>query len=161
MTPAGVYDGALKGMIHQLKFYNKKKLAAMLAGFIAENVCDSAIKWADTLVPVPLSKNVLAQRGYNQTALIARTLPKKHSIGFSGAVIKTRETEPQNKLDRKERLKNLRGAYKTKEDAQVAGKKVLVVDDVYTTGATMNEMARALLSAGAAEVRGIMAARSV
>jgi competence protein ComFC len=159
VAPAGVYDGALKGMIHHLKFYNKKKLASVLAEFIVENVCGSAIKWADVIVPVPLSRNVLAQRGYNQTALIAQDLAKKYSVEFSEAVLKTKETEPQNKLDRKERLKNLKGVFLV--SLPVAGKKVLVVDDVYTTGATMNEMARVLLGAGAMEVRGIMAARSV
>ncbi len=161
VAPAGVYDGALKGMIHQLKFYNKKKLALVLANFILENVMDTAVKWADVIVPVPLSKKVMAERGYNQTALVAKILADRFGKNMNEAVVKIRETEPQNKLEREQRLKNLKGAFEAKEGVSVADRKVLVVDDVYTTGATMNEMAKTLLKAGATEVRGITVARSV
>jgi competence protein ComFC len=149
VAPAGVYDGALKGMIHQLKFYNKKKLAKVLADFMLDNIMDTAVKWADVLVPVPLSKKVMAERGYNQTALVAKILAGRFGKEMSGAVIKIRETEPQNKLEREQRLKNLKGAFEAKEGVCVTGRKVLVVDDVYTTGATMNEMAKILIKAGA------------
>jgi competence protein ComFC len=161
VAPAGVYQGAIKELIHRLKFYNRKKIAALLAEFILENVMDSAVRWADVIVPVPLSKKVLGERGYNQTALIGKILADRYGIEFSEPVRKARETEPQNKLERKERLTNLKGAYKMEEGVSVSGKKVLVVDDVYTTGTTLNEMAIVLIESGAKEVRGIMAARSV
>jgi competence protein ComFC len=159
VAAAGVYSGALKELIHLMKFYERKKTAKLLAEFILENVMDCAVKWADVIVPVPLSKNVLAERGYNQTALVAKYLADKYNITLVEAVKKVKETTPQNKLERKDRLKNLKGAFES--DSSVAGKKVLVVDDVYTTGATMNEMAKTLRTAGAVEVRGIVVARSV
>ena len=159
IAAGGVYSGALKELIHLMKFYERKKTAKLLAGFIIENVMDCAIKWADVIVPVPLSKKVLTERGYNQTALVAEYLADKYNIAFIEAVKKVRETTPQNKLERKDRLKNLKGAFEA--DSRAAGKKVLVVDDVYTTGATMNEMAKTLNAAGALEVRGIVVARSV
>jgi len=159
IAAGGVYSGALKELIHLIKFYERKKIAKLLAEFVIENIMDCAIKWADVIVPVPLSKKVLAGRGYNQTALVAKILADKFNIPYVEAVKKVRDTEPQNKLERKDRLKNLKGVFE--EDSSVAGKKVLVVDDVYTTGATMNEMAKTLKMAGAIEVRGIVVARSV
>ena len=159
VSAAGVYSGALKELIHLTKFYERKKIAKLLADFIFENVMDTAIKWADVIVPVPLSKGSLSERGYNQTALVALELSKRTGVQYLDAVKKVRETEPQNKLERKDRLKNLKDAFKA--ELPVNGKKVLVVDDVYTTGATMNEMAKTLLAAGAKEVRGIVVARSV
>jgi ComF family protein len=159
VAAAGVYSGALKELIHLTKFYERKKIAKLLADFIFDYVMDTAIKWADVLVPVPLSKKAMSERGYNQTALVAAELSKRTGVQYADAVIKVRETEPQNKLERKDRLKNLKDAFKVQ--LPVNGKKVLVVDDVYTTGATMNEMAKTLIAAGAKEVRGIVAARSV
>jgi competence protein ComFC len=159
VAAAGVYSGALKELIHLMKFYERKKTAKLLAEFVLENVMDSAIKWADVIVPVPLSKRVLAERGYNQTALVAGILAEKYGIEFGEAVKKIKETEPQNKLERKDRLRNLRGAFEAV--FSVTGRKVLVVDDVYTTGATMNEMAKTLKRAGALDVRGVVVARSV
>jgi ComF family protein len=159
IAAAGVYSGALKELIHLTKFYDRKKTAKLLADFIFENVMDAAVKWAGVIVPVPLSKSALSERGYNQTALVAQILAERAGVRYTEAVKKVRETEPQNKLERKDRLKNLKGAFEA--SAGVAGMKVLVVDDVYTTGATMNEMAKTLLAAGAAEVRGIVVARSV
>ncbi len=156
---AGVYSGALKELIHLAKFYDRKRTAKLLADFIMENVPYEDIKWADLIVPVPLSKGSLSERGYNQTALVALELSKRTGVQCLAAVKKTRETEPQNKLERKDRLKNLKGAFEAV--IPVNAKKVLVVDDVYTTGATMNEMAKTLIASGAAEVRGIVAARSV
>lgn len=161
VAAGGVYSGALKELIHLMKFYERKKTAKLLAEFILENVMDCAIKWADVIVPVPLSKNVLSERGYNQTALVAKYLADKYKIVYLEAVKKVKETTPQNKLERADRLKNLKGAFEMQDGAIVSGKKVLVVDDVYTTGATMNEMAKTLKAAGVVEIRGIVIARSV
>ena len=153
---AGIYEGALRESIHFLKFNRKRALANTLGNFIIEN---AVIDNHDIIVPVPMSAESRKERGFNHTELIAALIGKKTGIAVLHAVNKIKDTEPQNKLDRKARLRNLKGAFKAVKD--VSGKAVLVIDDVYTTGATMNEMATALLAAGAKEVRGLVVARSL
>jgi ComF family protein len=159
VRPAGVYEGALKEMIHYMKFNNKKGAARMLASFMQEKLDPGVFEGVDMLVPAPLSKRSMAERGYNQTENVAVYISKAVKIPVVKAVVKVKDTPPQNKLDRKERMKNLKGAFEVKAD--VAGKRIVVVDDVFTTGSTINEIAKALIEAGAEEVRGITAARSI
>jgi ComF family protein len=156
---AGVYEGALKEMIHYMKFNNKKSAAKVAAGLIMERVDHKIFTGADMIVPAPLSRGSAAERGYNQTYEVAKVLSAQTGIPLAQSVRKIRETLPQNKLDRKERLKNLKGAFEVKDD--VSGKTVVVVDDVFTTGATINEIARTLKKASAKEVRGLVIARSI
>ena len=159
VKPAGVYEGALKEMIHYMKFNDKKGAAKLLASFMLERIGREIFAGADMLVPAPLSKSSYEERGYNQTESVAGFLSKATGIPVVNAVLKVKDTLPQNKLDRKERMKNLKGAFEVSAD--VMGKTVIIVDDVFTTGATVNEMAKILIKAGAVEVRGITAARSV
>ncbi len=159
IKPAGVYEGALKEIIHYMKFNNKKGLAKVAAGFMVERISPDVFKGADMLVPAPLSREALDGRGYNQTENVAYFISKQTGIPLVNAVKKIKETAPQNTLDRKERMRNLKGAFETAVD--VAGKTVIIVDDVFTTGATVNEIAKALVNSGAAEVRAVVIARSV
>lgn len=156
---AGIYDGTLKELIHLLKFYGKRKVADLLFKFIIENIENDYFLWPDVVVPVPLSKKVLRERGFNQTEIIGKKIAKYFEKPFLNVVKKIKETLPQNKLSREERLKNLKNAFST--DFSFKNKKVLLVDDVYTTGATMNEITKIILSSGATEVRGVAIARSV
>lgn len=156
---AGIYDGALKELIHLLKFYGKRKAADLLFKFIIENIEDEYLQWPDVIVPVPLSKKVLMERGFNQTEIIGKKIAKHKNKSFLNVIKKTKETLPQNKLGREERLKNLRGAFET--NFSFKEMKVLIIDDVYTTGATMNEIAKVVLKNGASEVRCLSIARSV
>lgn len=156
---AGIYEGALKELIHLLKFYGKKRIADLLFKFIVENIEEDYLGWPDVIVPVPLSKKVLKVRGFNQTEIIGKKIAKYKDKPFFNVVKKIKETLPQNKLGRDERLKNLHGAFET--GISFKDKKVLIIDDVYTTGATMNEMAKVVLEKGALEVKGLAVARSV
>jgi len=156
---AGIYDGALKELIHLLKFYGKRKVADLLFKFIIENIESNYFLWPDVIVPVPLSKKVLGERGFNQTEIIGKKIAKYFDKSFSNVIKKVKETLPQNKLSREERLKNLKNAFST--DFSFKNKKVLLIDDVYTTGATMNEITKIILNNGATEVRGVAIARSV
>lgn len=156
---AGIYEGALKELIHLLKFYGKRRIADLLFKFIVENIEEGYLGWPDVIVPVPLSKKVLKERGFNQTEVIGRKTAKHLNKPFLNVIEKVKETMPQNKLGREDRIKNLKGAFRT--DFSFKGKKVLIIDDVYTTGATMNEMAKVILEKGADEVRGLAIARSV
>ncbi len=156
---AGVFEGALKEMIHYMKFNNKKSAAKVAAGLIMERVDLKIFIGADMIVPAPLSSASSTARGYNQTYEVAKYLSEKTGIPLMQSVRKIKETPAQNTLDRKERLKNLKGAFETK--GAVEGKTIIVVDDVFTTGATINEIARTLKKASAMEVRGLVIARSI
>lgn len=156
---AGIYEGALKEMIHYMKFNNKKSAAKVAAGFIMERVDYKIFAGADMIVPAPLSRGSESFRGYNQTYEVARYLSLKTGIPLVQNVKKVKETPAQNTLDRNERLKNLKGAFEAGKGAK--GKTIIVVDDVFTTGATMNEIARVFNRSLAKEVRGLVIARSV
>lgn len=109
------------------------------------------------LVPIPLYKKRLRERGYNQSELIARTIMKNdtsHLFDFSpNALLRIRETKPQARSDRRApRLENLRGAFRA-DSTLVRGKDIVLIDDVTTTGATLSEARKALRAAGARSVR--------
>jgi ComF family protein len=155
---AGVYNGALRDLIHQLKFAGKTSTADLLAGYITEN---ARLDFEDDffLVPVPAGKNTMSERGYNQALLIAKALSRKTGLKVLDAVVKLRETKPQRTLGKKDRAGNVKGVYAVK--GTVNGLKLLVVDDVCTTGSTINEIAKVLKKAGTREVRGVTVARAV
>jgi predicted amidophosphoribosyltransferase len=114
------------------------------------------------LCAVPLHKSKLKQRGFNQSAEIAKHLSKSLNIPFSAnALIKTKKTLPQTTLNKEKRLKNVTGAFviNPQKKDQIAGKKILLVDDVFTTGATMEECAKLLKQNCAQSVWGVVVAR--
>lgn len=119
---------------------------------------------ADVIVPVPLHRWRLLRRRYNQAALIGRALAKEMKIAFSAdALTRIRATETQGHLNAGERKKNVKSAFEVhpKRAAIIADKKIVLVDDVYTTGATVSECTKALLKAGAADVSILTLARVV
>ena len=153
------YEGAVQQAILSMKFNNLGSYAMVLAKylvFMAEKVNLSY----DLVTYAPMSKLALRKRRYNQARLLA-----KHFCAFRNedellveAVIKIKETEAQEKLNKDERKTNLLGAYKFNSDVNVKGKRVLVIDDVKTTGATLNECAKILKDAGAVAVYAITVA---
>ena len=113
------------------------------------------------LVPVPLERKKLKWRGFNQAEEIGKELAKFFGISLLNNVLaKIKETPAQVELSEEERKENIRNAFSIKNGGQILGKKILLVDDVYTTGATMEECARVLKKAGAKEVIGIVIARA-
>ena len=154
---AFVYDGSVRNSILRFKFGNCGNFARIFAKFLAEVVIRHGIEF-DLVAYVPMSKNSLKKRGYNQAKLLAQHFCKILDCGdkFADAVIKVKETEPQESLGRAERKTNLVGAYKCV--AEVKGCRVLVIDDIKTTGATLNECAKVLKKAGAVSVIGLTVA---
>lgn len=114
-------------------------------------------KWnIDLVIPVPLHKARHAQRGYNQSALLAKGVCSRFNLRLDeSSLIRTRNTKSQTRMDRKARLQNLKGAFSASNE--VAGKVILLVDDVLSTGSTLGECARTLLNAGASKVYAICA----
>ncbi len=116
----------------------------------------------DFILPVPLDRKKLLQRGFNQSLLLARYISRCTGIPCKeGLLVKCKETPSQTSLGGKERRTNLRGAFALREEEVVRGKRVLVVDDVFTTGATISEISRVLLKAKAKEVFAVTLARSL
>ncbi|HSW64490.1 MAG TPA: ComF family protein [Dissulfurispiraceae bacterium] len=152
----GIYEGVLKKAIHFLKFDGKRRLAKPLAALL----CELSLPAVDAVVPVPLHISRLRKREFNQTALIGKHLAGHLRISLrTDLLIKTKATAAQIDVDRQERLKNLKKAFTASKD--VAGLRILLIDDVVTTGATARESAKALKNAGAEEVFVVALARSL
>jgi ComF family protein len=153
----GAYDGSLAAIVRALKYDSRRSLARPLAARMREHAGDVP---SDVVfvVPVPLHPSRLRARGFNQAFDLARHVGPP----VCQALRRVRHTITQTDLPAAERHRNVRGAFTTTRAAQaVAGRIVMLVDDVTTTGATLEACARALYDAGAEEVRAITAARAV
>ncbi|MBO9309606.1 MAG: ComF family protein [Chloroflexi bacterium] len=154
---AAPFEGALRTAIHALKYEGARQLAPLLAARLAEAVARSDFR-AQAVVPMPLHSERLAQRGYNQSALLAESLAARLRLPYlPNAVQRIRHTAPQVGLNRQERAANVANAFRA-DPEQVRGLRLLLVDDVITTGATMRACAEALHQAGAAEICGLSVA---
>lgn len=152
----GIYDGALRKAIHLLKFNGLKRLARPIAMLISE----LPLPEADGIVPVPLHHGRLREREFNQTALIGRHISRACGIPLLLDVLKKeKETPAQINVTGKERLKNLKSAFSAIK--AVNGLRLLLVDDVITTGATVHECASVLVNKGAKAVTVVALARSL
>ena len=151
----GIYEGALAEAIHQFKFYGLKRLARPLGSLLL----DLDLPQIDGIVSVPLSIKGLRDRGFNQSLLLARIIAKEMKVPLLMDVLfKKKETPPQIGLSSKERFSNLQGSFEVKED--IEGLRLLLVDDVITTGATVTECSKELLRAGAKQVVVVALARA-
>lgn len=148
-------------LLAQFKFQADPGWAAALAGLMRQAPgAQAAIAQADLVLPVPLSRERLRQRGYNQALLLARRLGSPHV--HPHLLLRTRDAEAQSHLTRAQRLRNLRGAFMLDPllAARASGRRVLLVDDVMTTGATLHAAAAPLREAGARHVAAIVLART-
>ena len=156
----GRYDGPLRDLIISYKFSGTFGHARLLADMADQAFNGDGEHGPDVIVPVPLHRRRLLWRGFNQSTEISRILSKK--LGkptLKNGLSRIRDTVPQTRLGHKERQVNIRNAF-TADPAQIKGRTVLLVDDVYTTGATLRECARTLNRAGAAGVEALVLARA-
>jgi len=164
-------DPQFMAIIHRFKYAGKTRLAMPLGGMMLSAFMRH---WGDEevdgLLPVPLHSQKFRSRGFNQSYLLIqrwKTIAKTMQIPLSNlsihtdVLIRTKGTKPQTGLGRAQRLKNIRDAFSVQSPEKICGKKVLVVDDVYTTGATANECARMLLKFGAERVDVLTLARAI
>lgn len=156
----GVYKGPLKEAIHSMKYQSNLALGYFLSGLLEEKLRDE--NWdIDIVVPVPLSKVRQGERGYNQAALLAHPLAKRMDIQYdSNSLTRQKSTESQVHLSAEERSRNMADAFSIKPNAW-NGKRVLIIDDVITTGSTINECARTIKEGGAVDVYGLSIARAI
>lgn len=155
------YRDGMREAIHQLKFGGRVALARPLGDLLAEGAgLDLSVEGIDGVVPVPLHARRQAERGFNQAELLARRLARRWRRPFlPRLLVRTRWTRPQTELDEAERRRNVRGAFRVLDPEAVAGRHLLLVDDVLTTGSTVAEASRALLAAGARVVGVLVLAR--
>ena len=153
--------GVVREFVHRFKYDREYFLRHPLAEWAAEALEDERIKAQpfDFLVPVPLHSARRRDREFNQAEAIAELLAKRTRVPVYTALKRIRYTTTQTRLDRRERMENLRGAFHVRHPARVLSRHLLLVDDVFTTGSTVDECARVLRQAGAASVRALTVAR--
>lgn len=157
---ACVYEGVARKAIHGFKYRQRSALAGPLAGLLAAELLQRPLK-LDYLVPVPLHPRRLAERGFNQSGLLARHLGTGLEVPVLDCLERNRETRTQADLKAQARRQNVRGAFSARHGTRLDGARVGVVDDVCTTGATLEDCARALREARASAVWGIAVARDL
>lgn len=151
---AAPFGEVMREALHALKFGKRRAVARPLGDLLAEagSACPAARR-ADLLVPVPLHRDRERERGFNQAALLADRLARAWEMPVAPTVlVRTTPTLPQSGLGREERRRNVRGAFAVARPRRVTGRRVVLVDDVMTTGATAEACAVALRRAGAVEV---------
>ncbi len=157
---AFAYDELSKKMILDFKFYDRTDLANLLAKMLyvaGEDIFKSGI---DVIIPVPLHYTRLIKRKYNQSSLLAKELGKLIGVKVDNfSLHKNRRTKPQTECSGSARLNNLKGAFTVKHPDKIKGKRILLIDDVLTTGSTLKECCVALKRAGAKSVDGLTVSR--
>jgi ComF family protein len=155
------YEGAVRAAILAFKYRGRTRLAPFLAHLLASPL-DHRPLTIDLVVPVPLSKRRLQERGFNQAEMLARPLAEAHGWALcADALVRERDTQQQTRLSSGDRWTNVSGAFAASDPALVDGQRILLVDDVCTTGATLEACASPLLRAGAEGVWALVVARDV
>lgn len=157
------YEGVVKEVILLFKYRGNEILGKYLADLVFRSLGGEDDLWdgVEAIVPVPLHPKKLKKRGYNQAAVLARRLAGLKGIDLvENRLLKVRNNPAQTSLDAAEREDNVRGAYRVKKADSLKGRVVLLVDDVFTTGATIGECSRALKRAGVREVRAVTVAQA-
>jgi len=157
----GQYGGALARAIQRFKFENSPYLSGPL-GALLRDACRRSRLRAEIVVPVPLHPRRLVQRGYNQSALLARHVADELAVPLAtDALCRVVDTLPQVQLPRESRRANVEGAFRIGRTGRVEGKTIALVDDVSTTGATIRACRHALLEVGATRVTSVVVARTM
>jgi ComF family protein len=154
-------DGPARRLVHRLKYSDRGELAAPMGAWMARAGAD-VLAEADAITPVPLHARRLWTRRFNQAAALGREIARRAGKPFEPALLRRiKATRSQVGLSREQRVQNMQGAFRAAPGASVQGRRIALVDDVLTSGATANAAARALLRAGAAQVDLIVFARVV
>ena len=148
------YTGEIRDTILKYKFNEKSYIYRTFLEFIKNNekIC-AQIKKYDIIIPVPVSRKRFKQRGYNQSSLIARNLARMLNIDYKDNVlVKIKDNKPQSEMGQDKRKSNVKDVYKIKNKEKIYQKKVLILDDIFTTGNTVNECAKVLIENSASNV---------
>lgn len=160
----GIYHRVLKKCIHLFKYYGEKKLAEPLGKLLIDYLVKNQEfkKKIDLIIPVPLHKNDLKERGFNQSVLLSKIIGNHFSIPVEEEVlIKKKLTLSQVNLSKKDREKNILRAFSIDRPEEIRGENILILDDIFTTGSTVEECAKELKKAKAKNIFILTLARSV
>ncbi|MEE3420459.1 MAG: ComF family protein [Lachnospiraceae bacterium] len=148
-----LYNETMRDTMAYLKFKGRREYGAVLGRVLAASVPDKIRRWQpDAVVPVPVHRDKLISRGYNQAEEIARPLAERYGIPLrTDLVVRREKTAAMKALNKKERFQNLKGAFAVPDGVRVPPR-ILIVDDIYTTGATIDAMSAVLIDNGAAHV---------
>ena len=154
--------GIVRDVIHEFKYDRQIHLRHVVARWLGAALDDERLRDVslDVIVPVPLHPARQRERGFNQASLLAELFSAQTSIPSKPLLERIRYTTTQTALDRSERMENLHNAFRLRKNADVRGLRVLLIDDVLTTGSTLSECARVLKRAGAMSVHAATAARA-
>jgi ComF family protein len=154
--------GIVRKLMHEFKYGGHQHLRHPLGRWLCETLQDARLadRNFDAVVPVPLHPARQRERGFNQAELLAKVLSSSSAIPLRPALERIRYTTTQTQFDRSARIENLRGAFRLRKNEDVRSLRVLLVDDVLTTGSTLSECARVLKDAGTISVHAITAARA-
>lgn len=156
---AFAYAPPVNRLIQDLKYHRRLDLARVLGGHLAGHLAAQALPNPDLVIPVPLHRSRLRERGYNQALELARPVVKRLGLALdAGAVERVRPTPPQTELSYDERKKNMRNAFRARR--RLDDRRIAIVDDVMTSGHTVEELACCLKRAGAKEVEVWVVARA-
>jgi len=144
------YEGEIRELIHEFKYEKDIELGKFLAKIFVSKIDLEKLKNFDLVVPIPLHKNKLEERGFNQSEIFASFISKKLNLRMKRILIKKFETLPQAELKKEDRLKNVKGVFEVRK--KLNGENIILVDDVYTTGATLKEAFKILKSNGAGRI---------
>ena len=156
---AVIYDDITRSLVLRLKYGRKVGLAKTMAHYMAPLLSD--LPPDSAIIPVPLHRRRLWQRGFNQAGLLAVELSKRTGMQVDQSLVRTKRTPPLQGLSRQQRRRAVAGAFQVRNDTNLHGRTVVLVDDVLTTGSTANGCARALQRAGARRVEFVSWARVV
>lgn len=153
----GPFDQRYQTLIHSLKYERMTSLATGLGEKLLFLLrVEPRFVSAQGIVPVPLHPTKLRERGYNQSLLLAQEVSKRRGLPLiDDGLLRVKRTKSQTKLTLEERVENVRGAFKVVSREKIEGKRLILVDDVFTTGSTLNSCAEALMEAGAREIYGL------
>ena len=154
--------GVVRKIIHDFKYGKQLHLRHVIADWLVETLDDPRLQGRrfDLVIPVPLHPTRKRERGFNQAELLAGALSTHANLPTRNALERIRYTTTQTAFDRSERMENLHNAFRLRKNVDVRGLRVLLIDDVLTTGSTLSECARVLKAAGAISVHAATAARA-
>jgi len=160
---AALHEGTIRARIHQLKFGARLEWIPPLVELLLIANAGLGLPGPDLILPVPLHIKRLRERGFNQSGMLAGKLAREiHAPVSHNTLIRKNQTQPQTRLKRAERLENVKGAFAISDVKKILGRRILLVDDVFTTGTTLSECARTLKKhGGAKEVRAITVTRAL
>ena len=150
-----VYDGTIRDSIHRFKYNRSPQYSKYFASEFANRLHDEITRH-QFLVGIPMHKSKMKSRGFNQADLLAKETSLLTNVAvLENTLLRVKNTKPQNALDKTSRLNNLQDAFVITSNNIIEGKRIILVDDIYTTGSTINECAKVLKEAGATEVNSI------